>query len=68
MPHAIGDRAHVGHAITVDVRRDLDVEGALVLDDPREHEPATGEPGDLDRVRGALVGMDASEEQQVLAR
>ena len=40
----------------------------LVLDDAGDVEPAAGTAGDLDGVGGALVGMDATEEQQVFSR
>ena len=49
------------------MRRDLVAEVLLVLDDPGDVEPAATSAGDLDRVGGALVGMDPSEEQQMLA-
>jgi len=40
----------------------------LVVDDPGDDQGYAGPPGDLDRQVGALVGVDAAEEQQVLAR
>lgn len=39
----------------------------LVLDDSGDIEPPPAAPGDLDGVRGALVRVDATEEQQLLA-
>ena len=59
--------AEVAHPLAVDVRRDLVAEVLLVLDDPGDVEPAAGSAGDLDRMGGALVGVDPPEEQQVLA-
>ena len=53
--------------LAVDVRCDLVAEVLLILDDPGDVEPAATSPGDLDRVGGALVGVDPSEEQQMLA-
>ena len=61
------DGAEVAHLLAVDVRRDLVAEVLLVLDDSGDVEPATTSAGDLDRVGGALVGVDPSEEQQMLA-
>ena len=40
---------------------------SLVLDDAGDVEPSSGSPGDLDGVGGALVGVDPTEEQQVVA-
>ncbi len=51
----------------VDMRRDLVAEVLLVLDDPGNVEPTATPSGDLDRIGGALVGVDAPEEQQMLA-
>ena len=53
--------------LAVDVRRDLVAEVLLVLDDPGDVEPTATPAGDLDRVGGALVGVDPPEEQQMLA-
>ena len=50
------------------MRLDLLAEVPLVLHDPRDVEPAAGSTGDVDRVRGALVGMDPPEEQQMISR
>ena len=61
------DGAEVAHLLAVDVRRDLVAEVLLVLDDPGDVESAAAAAGDLDRVGGALVGVDPSEEQQMLA-
>src|SRR5258705_11929314 len=61
------DGAEVAHLLAVDVRRDLDTEVRVVLDDPGDVEPAATSAGDLDRLGGALVGVDPSEEQQMLA-
>ena len=61
------DGAEVAHLLAVDVRRDLVAEVLLVLDDPGDVEPTATSAGDLDRVGGALVGVDPSEEQQMLA-
>ena len=53
--------------LAVDVRLDLASEVLVVLDDPCDVEPTATSAGDFDRVGGALVGVDSSEEQQVLA-
>jgi hypothetical protein len=55
------DRAEVGDAVAVDVRLDLLAEVRAVLNDPADNEPAAGQRGDLDRIGGALVGMDPTE-------
>ena len=60
------DGAEVAHLLAVDVRRDLVAEVLLVLDDPGDVEPAATSTGDLDRLGGALVGVDPTEEQQML--
>ena len=62
------DRPDVAHPVAVEVRRDLLVEVALVVDDPGDDETAAGPRGDLDGVRRALVGVDPPEEEQVIAR
>ena len=49
------------------MRRDLVAEVLLVLDDPGDVESAATAAGDLDRVGGALVGVDPPEEQKMLA-
>ena len=61
------DGAEIAHLRAVDVRRDLVAEVLLVLDDAGDVESAAASAGDLDRFGGALVGVDPSEEQQVLA-
>ena len=48
------------------MRCDLLVEVALVVDDPGDDEAAPGPRGDLDGGRGALVGVDPAEEQEVV--
>ena len=63
-----GDRSEVADAVAVDVRGDLLVEVALVLDDAGDDEAAAGRGRDLDGVGGALVGVDPPEEEQVIAR
>ena len=50
------------------MRGDLAVEVRLVLDDAGDHERPPGAPRDLDGGGRALVGVDAAEEQQVVAR
>ena len=62
------DRPDVPDPVAVDPRGDVLVEVPLVLDDPGDHERHPGALGDLDRLGGALVGMDAAEEEQVAAR
>ncbi len=62
------DGSDVGHAIVVEVCRDLGAEVALVLDDAGDDEPSLHSPGDFDRVGGALVRVNAAEEEQVIAR
>ena len=54
--------------VAAEVRFDLRAEVVLVLDDAGDVEPAAGALGDLDRVCGALVGVDPPEVQQVIAR
>lgn len=49
-------------------RFDLALETALVLHDAGKDEGPASRAGHADRIRRALVGMDAAEEQQVLAR
>ncbi len=39
---------------------------AVVLDDAGDHQRSLGATGDLDRFGRALVGMNASEEQEVV--
>jgi hypothetical protein len=53
--------------LIVDVRRDLVAQVALVLDDACDEQRPVGLPGDLDGGGGALVGVDAAEEEQVIA-
>ena len=60
-------RSEVADLLAVDVRLDLTAEVLLVLDDAGDVEPPAGSTGHLDRRRRALVGMDAAEEQQVVA-
>ena len=50
------------------MRCDLGTEVVLVLDDAGDVESAPGTSGDGDRVCGSLVGVDAPEVQQVIAR
>ncbi len=50
------------------MRGDFTVEIRLVLDDASDHEWPPREPRDLDGGGRPLVGVDASEEQQVAAR
>ncbi len=62
-----GDRAVVDDPSAVDRGRDLALVIALILNDARHHQPTAGAARDFDRFGGALVGMDAAEEQQVFA-
>ena len=62
------DRAHVADARRSEVRLDQLPEVVRVLHDPRDDQRQPGSAGDLDGPVGALVGMDAAEEQQVAAR
>ena len=48
-------------------RLDLLAEVALVGDDPGDQQPPPGERGDLDRVGGALVGVDPAEDDEIVA-
>ena len=59
------DRAEIADPIAIEVRLHLVAEVPLVLDDAGDVEAAARPLGDLDGVRRALVGMDASEEEQV---
>ena len=61
------DRADVGDAGRVQMRADERVEVLPVLHDPGDDQRHPGPPRDLDRQVGALVGMDAAEEQQISA-
>jgi hypothetical protein len=45
------------------MRRDLVSEVLLILDDSGDVKLTATAPGDLDRVGGALVGVDPSEKQ-----
>jgi len=58
------DRSEVGDAVAVDVRLDAFVEVRAGLDDAADLEPPSRGCCDLDRVRGALVGMDAAERDE----
>ena len=62
-----GDRAEVADVVA-EVRCDLGTEVVLVLDDAGDVESAPGTSGDGDCVGGSLVGVDAPEVQQVIAR
>src|SRR5687767_8017238 len=59
------DRSEVADTVAVDVRCHLRLEVALVMDDPCDHQRETDAAGDLDRFGGPLVGMDATEEEEV---
>ncbi len=61
-----GDRAEEPDVVS-EVGLDFSTEVVLVLDDPGDVESAPGTAGDLDRRRGALVGMDPPEVQQMIA-
>ena len=56
----------VGDAGRREMRFDQLPEVALILDDPGDDQRQPGPARDLDRPMGALVGMDAAEEQQVV--
>ena len=60
------DRSEVAHPVAVDPRRDHVVEVALVLDGPGDQQRPPGALGDVDRVGGALVGMDPAEDDQLV--
>jgi polysaccharide biosynthesis protein PslF len=62
------DRTDEAHLAVIEVREDLGVEVALILDDAGDHQRPTRSAGYLDGLSGALVGMDPSEEQEVSAR
>ena len=61
------DRTQKADLIAVDVGLDLVAEVVVVLDDAGDVESAPGSLGDLDGVGGALVGMDATEREQMFA-
>ena len=61
------DRPEVRHAGRLEVRFDELPEVVAVLDDPGDDQRKPCSPSHLDGPMGALVGMDAAEEQQVLA-
>ena len=60
------DRPDVAHPIPVDPRRDEVIEVGLVLNGTGDHQHPPGPLGDVDRVRGALVGMDAAEDDELV--
>ena len=62
------DRPQVPHPAVGEMGLDLGSEVLLVLDDPGDVEPSSRSVRHVDRVRRALVGMDPSEEQQVVIR
>ena len=62
------DRPDEADPIAVDLRSDLLVEVPLVLDDPGDGQRHPGTMGDLDRLGGALVRVNTTEEEEVTAR
>ncbi len=66
-PFGAADGSDVAHAVVVEVRHDLLVEVSLVVDDASDDEAAAGQSGGRDRVLGAFVRVDPTEEQQVIA-
>ena len=61
------DRAEVGDVDAVDEGFDVLAVVRGVLDDAGDDQREAGASGDLDRGMGALVGVDAAEEEQVAA-
>ena len=55
------DRTEVGHAIAVDPRLHTLAEIRLIVDDSTDDQAPAGGGGDVDRLCGSLVGMDATE-------
>ena len=62
------DAPDVANALAVELALHLLAEVRLVLDDAGDDQRVTRAARDLDRFPGALVGVDAAEEEQVVVR
>ena len=62
------DGTDVRDAFSVEPGLDRPLEVILILDDPRDDQRQLWFLGNLDRLGGAFLGMNPSEEEQVVAR